>query len=283
LGVHLNVLSKPVLFSEDFDWILSELENRFINPLREYFNGEYNKRIKRMDKYIDDIINDRKKFPLEGKSDLLSMILQTQEDNKFIRDSVINFIIAGRDTTAVLLTWTIYYLTTHPLVFEKVCDEIREVLGNSEPTFDNIKQLKYVSNVLNEVLRLRPPALPVSAKQAINSEVLPNGIKINAGQGIIFSSYVLHRLYWGNDAELFKPERWDNPISKEQPYTFIPFQRGPRQCLGISMAYEEATVVLAILLQSNIKFIIEPGQTIIQPISLPIIYRCRYGLYVRIV
>lgn len=282
LGVHLNTLNKQVQFSQDFDWVISELEHRFINPYRPFMEYEYSKRLQRMDKYIADIIAERRTMALEGKFDLLSMLIQTEEDPKFLRDNLMNFIIAGRDTTAILLSWTIYYLSNHPEVRAKVCAEIETHLGSNQPTFDNIKNLKYLDHVLHEVLRLNPPALPISAKQAIKSDILPNGVKVNAKQCVIFSPYVLHRLYWGEDAEQFKPERWDDPISKDTPYAYIPFQRGPRQCLGMNMAFEEAAVVLVIILQSKLNFQVLPGETITHCLGIPILYTLKNGLNVQV-
>jgi len=285
LGVELGSLTQSNnQFIRDYDWTINEIELRFQFPYRLHTQLEYNRVRLRINQYVNSIIEERRKTDYQDKSDLVSLLLRSGQNNEFIRDSVINFLIAGRDTTASLLTWTVYYLSMYPDIKEKLIQEIDEHLGKREPTFDDIKNFKYMNNVLNEVLRLNPPALPVTSKQSISDDTLPNGIKVKAGQIILYSPYVMHRIHWGKDSEEFRPERWngDDPVPKKNPYAFVPFQRGPRQCLGINMAYEEATIMLILLLQSGFNLKVQPGQTITHKKGIPVIFTCRYGLNVKV-
>jgi len=107
--------------------------------------------------------------------------------------------------------------------------------------------------VLDESLRLYPPAVPFNSKQATKDVTLPNKVRVKKGQNLEYSPYVIHRLpaYWGPDADVFRPERWEQPL--KHPYQFVPFQKGPRMCLGMMMAYEEATSCLVNMVQNGIR------------------------------
>jgi len=137
---------------------------------------------------------------------------------------------------------------------------------------------------LDEVLRLHPPAFPINAKQAIKADVLPNGVKIKAGQVLWLSPYIIQRLprYWGPDADKFRPQRWEED-TKRDPYIFVPFQRGPRTCLGKDMAYEEVLTVIVTLLQNSIRLRLMPGQKFAHRSFLPIIFSSVNGMHMKIV
>jgi len=112
-----------------------------------------------------------------------------------------------------------------------------------------------MQHFIDEVLRLFPPAVPVSVKQLTKDDVLPNGIAMKKDESVIVMPPVVHRLkeYWGEDAEEFNPSRWEK-ASSFHSFQFIPFQKGPRICLGMNMAYEETKAVLSILLRQQYKF-----------------------------
>jgi len=135
--------------------------------------------------------------------------------------------------------------------------------------------------VLDETLRLHPPALPVTAKQAVQNDILPNGALVKAGQTIFISPYVTQRMteYWGDDANEFRPDRWENLVlSGVDKYKFLPFQRGPRICLGMNMAYEEAKTVVSVILKSNYRMRLTPGQNITYKTGFPIILNAKNGI-----
>ena len=221
---------------------LWKIKEKIIRPTEFYKNLEY------MDNFVFEIINERKKESpeqLAERSDLLSKLLTANKNasNDELRDFVMNFLIAGRDTTAVLLTWCIYLLCNNSDVTEKLLGEINENLAEDEaPTFQNTKSLIYMKQVLQETLRLYPP-VPIDGFDAEKDCILPGGFKIEKGTPVLYCAWDLHRRpeYWGADSLSFKPERFATPPA---PYTWIPFHAGPRECLGKEMAYLEAKIML---------------------------------------
>jgi len=268
---------------------LEELMAQFRNPFRKitkYF--EWKKNMKILNDFVYKLIEDRKVERFEGKSDFLSSLLMLKKDgeaaitDKFIRDQLMNFFLAGRDTTAMLLTWTCYFLSQNPDVEKKLREEILSIVGQEKPTMQHTKQLKYLQMVLDESLRLLPPAVPFNPKHASRDTVLPNGAKVKKGNTIVYSPYFVHRLkeYWGDDCEEFRPSRWENPGLIKHPYQFIPFQKGPRMCLGMNMAYEEAKCCLVMMFQNGIHLKLVPNQKIIY---LPaIILSSKFGMFMEV-
>lgn len=258
-GVSPNSIEKPIPFSEAFDWLQEEIDWRFMDPTRSTWNAAaWKNNLAIFNDFVFDIIKKRRQSPLEDGTDYLSVLLRlertegTQEmADRFVKDQIANFIIAGRDTTAILLAWTFYYLSFHPKVVKQLKEELKQELGDDEPDMKNTKNLKYMRMVLDEVLRLHPPAVPISSKIVTQDDTLPSGIHLKKGEHVVLMPPVLHRIekYWGTDAHEFKPERWEQPLT--HAWQFIPFQKGPRQCIGMNMAYEEAKCVLSMILQHN--------------------------------
>jgi len=223
-----------------------------------------------LDDFVYKIIRERTEEGFEEKSDFLSRLLRMkkrEEDvitNKLVRDQLMNFFLAGRDTTAVLIAWTCYLLAKHPDVEKKLREEILSVVGQEKPTMKHTKQLKFLQMVIEESLRLYPPAVPSNVKLVTRDTVLPNGARVKKGDNIAYSPYIVHRLkeYWGDDSEEFRPSRWENPDIIKHPYQFVPFQKGPRICLGMNMAYEEAKCCLIMMFQNGIHFKLVPNQKI---------------------
>ncbi|KAF9307750.1 hypothetical protein BGZ91_008227 [Linnemannia elongata] len=165
---------------------------------------------------------------------------------------LLNFLLAGRDTTASLLSWTTWKLVQHPKVLEKLYQEIVQVIGPDRvPGYEDIKKLKYQRQVINEVLRLCPP-VPINPRESVEEDVLPNGYYIPAGSPVSYCAYATHRLpeLWGDDALEFDPDRWGpERVGKIRPFMFVPFHAGPRICLGQNLAYTTAQLALTRLLQ----------------------------------
>jgi len=147
---------------------------------------------------------------------------------------------------------------------------------------DKAKNLKYLQMVLDESLRLLPPAVPFNAKYATRDAVLPNGAKVKKGNTITYSPYFVHRLkeYWGDDSEEFCPSRWENPGLIKHPYQFVPFQKGPRICLGMNMAYEEAKCCLVMMFQNGIHFKLVPNQKLTY-MSSAVLFS-KYGMFMEV-
>ncbi|CAI5737721.1 unnamed protein product [Peronospora destructor] len=185
-------------------------------------------------------------------------------DPNYLRDIVVNFIIAGRDTSAQALSWFFYCLSQNKQVETKIREEISEKLpelltGQCSPSMDEVSELTYVEAVLRETLRLYPP-VPIVTKEAVHDTVLSDGTFIAGGSNVGLPMYALGRMLhvWGPDAAEFKPERWINSktgkLISVSAYKFVSFNAGPRLCLGKNLAMLEMKLIVATLLS---KFHIE--------------------------
>ncbi|CAE6385525.1 unnamed protein product [Rhizoctonia solani] len=194
----------------------------------------------------------------EGEDTLLDHLVQFTDDMSVIKDELINILVAARDTTASTLTFAVYILAENPKIMAKLRSEVLNHLGTSNhPTSEDFKEMKYLRAVLNETLRLFP-AVPMNERTAVKSTILYSGGKkyyVPAGATMPYSVLHMHRRkdLWGPDAEVFDPERWlDERLKKyvtPNPFIFLPFNAGPRICLGQQFAYNEASYFLSRLLQ----------------------------------
>ncbi|XP_059312720.1 cytochrome P450 704C1-like isoform X1 [Lycium ferocissimum] len=199
------------------------------------------------------------------KEDILSRFLQiTGTDPKYLRDIILNFIIAGKDTTAATLSWFIYVLCKYPHVQEKIAQGIKEAATEKENATDimdfaanvseeALEKMQYLHAALTETLRLYP-AVPVDAKICFSDDTLPDGFSVNKGDMVSYLPYAMGRLktIWGDDAEEYKPERWLDGggfFRPENPFKFTAFQAGPRICLGKEFAYRQMKIFSAVLLR----------------------------------
>ncbi|AEO70311.1 uncharacterized protein THITE_2057357 [Thermothielavioides terrestris NRRL 8126] len=184
-------------------------------------------------------------------------------DRQVLRDQLIAVLLAGRDTTACTLSWTIYELARHPDVLAKLRAEILSVVGPTRPpTYDDLKSMKYLQNVMNETLRLYP-VVPFNVRLALKDTTLPRGggpdgtqpIKVLKDTPIAYSTLVMQRradLYPAPSADFapvdaFSPERWQR--WQPRPWQYIPFNGGPRICIGQQFALTEMAYVLTRLFQ----------------------------------
>lgn len=185
-------------------------------------------------------------------------------DVNVLRDQALNLLIAGRDTVASLLSWMFYSLALHPEVFEKLRREILQEFGTDTDkiTFGTLKRCKYLQYCINETLRLYP-TVPCNVRTATKDTTLPRGggpdesspIFIPKGANVMYHVYTLHRNpdFWGADADVFRPERWSEPNAGRlvnHQWTYLPFNGGPRICLGQQYALTEASYVAARFLQT---------------------------------
>jgi len=192
---------------------------------------------------------------------LLDHLVQQTDDDTIIRDETLNIMIAGRDTTMATLTFVIYCLSRHPEVLAKLRNEILSTIGKtSTPTIEDVRQCKYLRAVINETLRLYPP-VPFDVRHSKRSTVFraPDGCKpyyIPGDVEVAYSVWMMHRRtdLWGPDATKFDPDRFlDERVHKyltPNPFIFLPFNAGPRICLGQQFAYNEASFMLIRLLQN---------------------------------
>ena len=177
----------------------------------------------------------------------LDAVAESTADRDSLRGQIINLLMAGRDTTACLITWTMFLLVRHPKALETLRAEISS--NCSDParlTRANLRKMSYLQNVLTETLRLYP-SVPVNFRTAERTTVLPTGggpdrtapVLIPKGSTVAYSIYAMHRRpdLYGMDAELFRPERWDEDMPMRLDKTnatwgYLPFNGGPRTCLG---------------------------------------------------
>ncbi|KAG5643868.1 hypothetical protein DXG03_009552 [Asterophora parasitica] len=173
----------------------------------------------------------------------------------------LNIMIAGRDTTAATLTFIVYFLAMYPAVLTRLRDEILATVGPTRrPDYDDIRDMKYLRAVINETLRLFP-IVPFNVRENINATTWSSPdpdqkpIYIPAGTKVLYSVFIMHRRkdLWGPDAEEFDPDRFlDDRLKKylvKNSFIFLPFNAGPRICLGQQFAYNEMSFMVVRFLQ----------------------------------
>ena len=218
--------------------------------------------------------------------DLLSMLLLARDEetgqgmnDRQIRDELMTMLLAGHETTANTLAWTWYLLSQHPEVEQRLYTEVDEVLGGTLPTVEHLSELKYTNMVLEEALRLYPPACIFGRKAIADDEL--GGYPIPANSMILVSPYAVqhHPDYWP-DPERFDPERFTPEHTAERPhYAYFPFSSGPRMCIGSSFAMMEAQLILATIVQ-RYRLRLVPGHPV-EPQML-VTLRPKYGLQMTI-
>uniref|UniRef100_A0A7N0UY42 Cytochrome P450 n=1 Tax=Kalanchoe fedtschenkoi TaxID=63787 RepID=A0A7N0UY42_KALFE len=203
------------------------------------------------------------------KEDILSRFLVESEKDpenmtdRYLKDIVLNFLIAGKDSSAVTMSWFFYMLCKNPLVHEKILQEIRDATGfndSEKPEAEDfiarindsvLDKMHYLHATLSETLRLYP-AVPVDGRCAEEDDTLPDGYKLTKGDGVYYIAYAMGRMtrVWGEDAEDFRPERWieNGTFQHQSPFKFIAFHGGPRICLGKDFAYRQMKIVATALL-----------------------------------
>lgn len=189
----------------------------------------------------------------------LHELVNATRDPIELRSQLLHILLAGRDTTAGLLGWTFYVLARHPKVFKKLRENIIEQFGTySHPvriTFESLKSCSYLQHVMSEILRLYP-SVPFNDRKATKNTSLPRGggkdgnspIYVKKGQQVYYSVHLMHRRkdLWGPNADKFEPERWQ---TRKSGWEFLPFNGGPRICLGQQFALTEAGYVIVRMLQ----------------------------------
>ncbi|XP_062165800.1 carotene epsilon-monooxygenase, chloroplastic isoform X1 [Alnus glutinosa] len=210
---------------------------------------------------------DEEEYVNDADPSILRFLLASREEVSSVqlRDDLLSMLVAGHETTGSVLTWTLYLLSKNSTSLVKAQEEVDRVLQGRPPTYEDIKDLKFLTRCITESLRLYPHP-PVLIRRAQVADMLPGAYKVNSGQDIMISVYNIHRSsqVWER-AEEFLPERFDleGPVPNETntDFRFIPFSGGPRKCVGDQFALLEAIVSLAIFLQ-HMNFELVPNQTI---------------------
>ncbi|OCH88052.1 cytochrome P450 monooxygenase CYP63 [Obba rivulosa] len=200
---------------------------------------------------------------------LLDTLTEETEDEASVRYGLLNVLMAARDTTAALLSFTTYFLSLHPEVMERLRQEVIEICGQAgRPTRESLTRMSYLNAVLNEALRLFPPA-SAGARQAVKDTIIRSGdhdrlIHIPNNAHVMYIPIALHRRkdLWGEDADDFNPERWLDPAMttrlSARPTMYIPFLQGPRMCPGQEFAKLETSYLLARIVQKFSRFELVP-------------------------
>ena len=242
-----------------------EIFNTVLLPFSEYLEKLPLPSVKRferargqLDQIIYRIIAERRNSPGDH-GDLLSMLLMAQDEDGSggmsdvqVRDEALTLFLAGHETTAVALTWTLYLLSQNPEIETRLVKELDRVLGSRLPTPDDMPSLKYVEQVFAEGLRLYPPAWAIGRMTAEPYTMPgPHNWELEPGVILIMSPYVTQRdARYFPDPERFDPDRWLPERADQRPkFTFFPFGGGTRVCIGERFAWMEGVLMLSVILQ----------------------------------
>src|SRR6202158_2797465 len=216
-----------------------------------------------MNKMVDEIVAERRKNAeaAEGKKDMLSAMMTgvdratgTQLDDVNIRYQINTFLIAGHETTSGMLSCAIYALLKHPDVLKKAYDEVDRVLGSdidAKPTYQQVTQLTYITQILKEALRLWPPA-PAYGISPLKDETIGGKYKLKKNTFVTVLVLALHRdaSVWGPNPDAFDPENFSREAEAARPVNaWKPFGNGQRACIGRGFAMHEAALAIGMILQ----------------------------------
>lgn len=252
-------------------WLPTRTTRTFRHALKSLHSimGElYDRRIQSPDKY-DDML----KVLIDARDEATG----TPLSRKDVLNEALSMLIAGHETTANTITWAFYLLSKHPKIQEEIRLQIREVVGDREPSVDDLHKLSLIDWVAKEAMRLYPPVWVFSRKNR-ETITLADGRVIPPKTFIAFVPWLIHRQpeYW-KDPDQFNPYRFDpkNPDPGVSS-SFIPFGIGQRRCLGADLAFTEVGLVLATFLQRHSVVIsedVEPALLITTRPSSPVFAR----------
>lgn len=218
-------------------------------------NVRFNRAVRTLDDLVYSLIAERRTSN-KDEGDLLSMLLHAKDadtgesmSDRQLRDEVMTLFLAGHETTANALSWLFYLLSKHALVTQKLFNELDSVLGRRTATLEDAPALTYTRQVIDEGLRLYPPAWLIG-RQALRDDRV-GGAFIPAGSDVAVSPLVTqrHPEFWSNP-EGFDPARFNPEYSKQRHrFAYFPFGGGPRVCIGNNFALLELTLTLATVLQ----------------------------------
>jgi cytochrome P450 len=219
------------------------------DSIRAHFKG--------MDAAIYRLIAEREKIRNEAPKDFLTRLVAAKDpddgiglDATEVRDEVITIFMAGHETTAVTMTWVWYLLSQHPAEEARLHEELDAVLSGRIPTLEDLPNLPYTRMIIEEAMRVYPPAPGISLRTAKEADELC-GFKVKPGLQVLISPWILHRhrRLW-DDPERFDPSRFAKEASEKRPrFAYLPFGGGPRVCIGATLAMTETILILAVLAQ----------------------------------
>ena len=287
---HAEVTPEVAAIGAATDTILAHIQSRIENVLLFFLsdsvptpgNRRYQRAVRRLEETVYRVIDERRSGgrAVEDTGDLLSTLLLARDDDGRpmtrvqLRDELMTLFLAGHETTALTLSWAIFLLAQHPAAYERLLAEVDGALGGTHgrpPTAADLPHLAYTRGVIDEALRLYPPAAAVTRQAIRDTEVA--GVRLPRRGQAIASQWVLHRdPRYFDDPDEFRPERWlamegEEPLAKRLPrFAFFPFGGGQRQCIGAGFALTEAALLLAAVSQ-RFRLELVPGQTIVPKLS----------------
>ncbi|KAL4575558.1 hypothetical protein LXL04_022405 [Taraxacum kok-saghyz] len=301
-------------FAQAFEAATEATLLRFVTPtlmwkIMRHFNIGSEKTlkdsIKGVDSFADEVIGTRKKeisLQTDGekqRSDLLTIFMGHKDEegkpfsDKFLRDICVNFILAGRDTSSVALSWFFWLIDRNPTVEEKILDEICRIVAERKDESESekgdlifrpeeVKKMDYLHAALSEALRLYP-SVPVDHKEVVEDDVFPDGTVLKKGTKVVYAIYAMGRMeaIWGKDCKEFRPERWlkDGRFMSESAYKFTAFNGGPRLCLGKDFAYYQMKFAAASILY-RYKVVVVENHPVVPKLALTMYMQ--HGLKVKV-
>ena len=203
-----------------------------------------------------------------------------QMSDRQLRDETMTIFLAGHETTALALSWLWYLLDKNPEQAQKLYDEIDQVTGGRTPTLEDLQRMPYTRMVMDEALRLYPPAWLIMRENLEDDEI--GGYRIPKGTTIMIPTYTIHRdpKLW-EEANAFRPERFSKENARtHHRFAYFPFGGGPRQCIGNNFALMEMQFIIVMILQ-KFRFKVTAG---FEPEMLPMVtLRMKNGMQVDII
>ena len=245
-------------------------------------NRRANREYAFLDSLVYRIISERQsQGNSKHHSDLLSLLMGamdedgTQMSPQQLRDETMTIFLAGHETTALTLAWTWYLLSENPLAEARLHEELLSVLNGRAPEIRDLERLPYLQAVVNEVLRLYPPAYLLARTSIAPCNI--GGYDFPTGTTVLASQWVMHRdARYFDDPGAFRPERWlDGLMGRLPAGAYFPFGDGPRRCIGQSFALMESALVTATVAQ-HFRFRLVPGHPVVpEPL---VTLRPRHGI-----
>ncbi|CAL4897004.1 unnamed protein product [Urochloa decumbens] len=248
---------------------------RFLEPIevswkvKKWLNVGTERRLKKaiadVHAFAMDIVRARRRQSASRGNrddDVLSRFVASDDEHSsddVLRDIVLSFLIAGRETTSSALTWFFWLVSSRADVVARIAGEVRAARESTgtragEPFgFDALRDMHYLHAALTESMRLYPP-VAIDSQSCAADDTLPDGTHVGAGWSVTYSAYAMGRLaaIWGEDCGEYRPERWlgeDGAFRPESPFRYTVFHAGPRMCLGKEMAYVQMKSIVASVLE----------------------------------
>jgi cytochrome P450 len=272
---------------EALTWMDAYVESLFHLPpwVPTPDNLRFARAMRTLDALVHRIIDERRVRPGDG-ADLLGMLMSVKDEdtgegmtNHQLRDEVMTLVLAGHETTANALSWTFYLLSQHPDAARALQAEVAAVLGGRDPELGDLSKLTYTKMVIEEALRLYPPAW-VFEREALEDDEI-GGYLIQKGAIVGVSPWSIHRSpkLW-EDPERFDPLRFlPERVAARHKFAYLPFGGGPRLCIGNAFAMMEAQIIVAMVAQRHALGLVAGHPVVPEPL---VTLRPRHGMRMRL-